>query len=333
MRAKYVSLAAAVCLSGGIALADKVEFKNGDVLTGKIMEYDGKKLVLKTEAADEVKIEMKDVKTFSSDEPVVLKLKDGTELSGVAKPAAEGSVAFDSKSFTFDQIKAVNPPAVKWTGSIVAGAIMTRGNTFTDQYHAGFDLLRRSEVDRITSSGAYNFGREKDQDSGDKITTVDNSMLQGKYDYFIPDTKCYLYANTLLVHDRIQNLNLRFVPGVGVGYQWIESKDLNFNTEGGLSWIYEDYKDEDIKTSVAARLAYHVDKTMYDTIKLFHNLEFIPGLEEGAGFLINTDVGIRADMTKSFFFEAKVELTHNSAPASGNVKDDLRYILGLGWKF
>jgi hypothetical protein len=42
---------------------------------------------------------------------------------------------------------------------------------------------------------------------------------------------------------------------------------------------------------------------------------------------------VRADMTQSFFIEAKVELTHNSTPASGNVKDDLRYIMGVGWKF
>ncbi len=334
MRKNMVILAAVACMTGaGLALADRVEFKNGDVLTGTIVEYDGKVLVLKTAAADEVKINLKEVKTFSSDTPVNVKLNDGTVVSEKALSAADGSIELNHQNYTFDRIKAVNPPAVKWTGSVTAGAILTRGNTFTDQYHAAFDLLRRGEQDRITSSGAYNFGRERNADTGDKTTSADNQMLQGKYDYFLEGSKWYLFANALAVKDRIQDLNLRFVPGVGVGYQWIESPKLNFNTEAGLSWIYEDYKDEDIKQGIAARLAYHYDHTFYDNVKLFHNLEFIPGLESGTGYLINTDLGVRADMTKSFFIEAKVELTHNSQPASGNVKDDLKYIMGVGWKF
>ncbi len=334
MRNHITILAAVTCMTGAAMVrADKVEFKNGDVLTGTIVDSDGKTLTLKTAAANEIKIDLKEVKTFSSDTPINLKTTDGLTLTQKAAPAADGSVALNGQNYTFDKIKAINPPAVKWTGSVTAGAILTRGNTFTDQYHAAFDLMRRGEDDRITSSGAYNFGRERNADTGDKTTSADNQMLQGKYDYFLDDSKWYLFANALAVKDRIQDLNLRFVPGVGVGYQWIESAKMNFNTEAGLSWIYEDYKDEDIKQGVAARLAYHYDHTFNENVKFFHNLEFIPGLESGTGYLVNTDVGVRADMTKQMFLEAKVELTHNSQPASDNVKDDLRYILGVGWKF
>lgn len=334
MRRHFAILAAAACItSAATARADKVEFKNGDVLTGDIVEYDGKALTLKTAAAKEVKIDLNQVKTFSSTGPITVKLKDGTVIGQHAEAAEDGAISLNNRVYPFDQIKQINPPKVEWTGSVIAGAVVTRGNAFTDQYHAAFDLQRRGEHDRVTSSGSYNFGRELNQDTGDKSTSADNAMLQGKYDYFLEGNKWYLFVNALAMKDRIQDLNIRFVPGVGVGYQWIESPSLNFNSEAGLSWIYEDYKDEPIKQSIAARLAYHVDKTVYDRVKLFHNLEYIPGLESGSGYLINADAGVRSDVTKSFFIEAKVELNHDSAPASGNTKDDLRYIFGVGWKF
>ncbi len=338
MRTKVVSFAAVVCLSGAAVLADKVEFKNGDVLTGKIQEYDGKKLSIKTDTAGTVTVNLSDVKTFSTDEPIELKLKDGTVIKQNAVPAEVGSVgvadgAVKAQSFSFDKIKQINPPPVKWTGSVTAGAVITRGNTFTDQYHAGFDLLRRAEDDRITASGSYNFGREKDQDTGVKVTSMDNWTTQGKYDYFVQDTKWYVFANALVAHDRIQDLNLRFIPGVGVGYQWVESPTLNFNTEGGLAWIYEDYSTQSTKEEIAARLAYHFDKTLATKVKFIHNLEYIPGLQAGSGYLINTDAGVRADITDSFFVEGKVVLTYNSQPAPGKLKDDIQYIFGVGWKF
>jgi hypothetical protein len=44
--------------------ADEVHFLNGDRLTGKVAKADGGKLILRTEAAGDVTIDLKKVKTF-----------------------------------------------------------------------------------------------------------------------------------------------------------------------------------------------------------------------------------------------------------------------------
>jgi len=339
MRKSFAIAAASLYLATAVyTLADRVEFNNGDVLSGKITEYDGKKLTIKSDTAGDVKVDLKEVKTFSTDEPVTLTLKDGTVLKEKAVPATQGSIGIDGgalkpQTFSFDSIKTINPPPIKWTGSVSAGAILTRGNTYTDQFHLAFDLARRAEVDRITASGSYNFGREKDPSTGDKITSVDNSMLQGKYDHFINGTKLYAFANATFAKDRIQDLNLRFVPGVGLGYQWVESPTFNFNTEAGVSWIYEDYSTQETNEEFALRLAYHLDKTINAKVKFIHNLEYLPSLEDGTKFLVNADAGVRTELTKSLFLEAKLEWTFNSAPAPDKNKGDLKYILAVGWTF
>jgi Protein of unknown function, DUF481 len=45
------------------------------------------------------------------------------------------------------------------------------------------------------------------------------------------------------------------------------------------------------------------------------------------------DAGLRATVYQGFFAEAKIELRYDSTPAPGAKKEDVRYLLGVGWSF
>ena len=64
------------------AVADEVDFKNGDKLTGKIENMEGGKLTIVSTVAGKVTVDMKNVSTFSSAAPLALKLKDGSTIRG-----------------------------------------------------------------------------------------------------------------------------------------------------------------------------------------------------------------------------------------------------------
>ena len=128
----------------------------------------------------------------------------------------------------------INPPPIKWTGSLTANFLVTRGNSHTDNFGASLNAVRRSEHDRITPGAGYYYGREKDQDTGDEDTTVDNWFVLGKYDYFLTK-KIYPYASVRAEQDKIADLDLRLIGSLGVGYQWYETRTLNFFTEVGLA--------------------------------------------------------------------------------------------------
>src|SRR5205814_8576703 len=121
--------------------------------------------------------------------------------------------------------------------------------------------------------------------------------------------------------------------GVGVGYQWFETPTFNLNTEAGVSYVYEDYSTDGAEDRVALRLAYHVDKALNDNVKVFHNLEWLPAIDNPANYNLNADVGIRANLTKTMFSELKVQYVRDSTPAPGAEKDDVRFLLGVGWTF
>ena len=48
---------------------------------------------------------------------------------------------------------------------------------------------------------------------------------------------------------------------------------------------------------------------------------------------LNVDAGVRATIYEGLFAEAKVELRYDSTPAPGAKKEDVRYLLGVGWSF
>jgi putative salt-induced outer membrane protein YdiY len=157
-------------------------------------------------------------------------------------------------------------------------------------------------------------------------------MAFGKYDYF-STPKVYTYAIMKGEHDRIADLNYRLSPGVGIGYQWVERPDFNFFTEVGYSYVYEDYISGGQNQACSLRFAYHVDKKFTDVWSVFHNFEILPAIDDPSEYNLTTDAGVRAAFTAAFFTEFRVEWKRDSEPAPGADKNDLRYILGVGWKF
>jgi putative salt-induced outer membrane protein YdiY len=330
----------AVCVSILFSIsvhAGVVVFNNGDKLTGTVTTLEGGKLKISSTVAGDITVDLKDVQTFSTDEPARIKMSSGERMkAALATSPTTQNVTVEGKPLAIADIKSLDTREQKWTGSILANGLLTEGNSRTQQL--GVDAmaqLRRNDEhndDRFTLAGSYNFGRQKAPDSGDSFVSVDNWYALAKYDRFWTE-KWYGYAAVRTEHDRIADLFLRVTPGVGVGYQWIESPDLNFNTEAGVNYIYENYDPGDTDNRIAVRLAYHVDKKINDKVTLFHNLEYLPAVEDPGDYLLNTDAGIRASLTKSFFTEFKVEWKRDSTPAPDALKNDLRYVLGVGWQF
>jgi putative salt-induced outer membrane protein YdiY len=337
MRNQILAVIVAGLAMAPLAHADEIVFKNGDHLTGKVTSAAGGKLHVTTPVAGDVVIDLSTVHSFSTDDAIELRLNDGTTLKQKVEAADEGTIrtapgVLGPQVVKFSDIDQINPPPVKWTGSIRASANFVRGNTFSDSADVAIDASRRSTDDRITLGAGYSFGRERNADTGQKSTTEDNWFASGKYDYFL-NKKLYLFGLIRVEKDRIANLDLRVSPSAGLGYQWIEKPDFNFNTELGGGWVHESYTNDGSDSHFTARAAYHVDKSFNERIKLFHDLEYLPSVERGSDYNVNADIGMRMMLTKQFFSEFRVDWQFDSTPAPGAEKHDLKYLVSLGWQF
>jgi putative salt-induced outer membrane protein YdiY len=319
--------------------ADEILFLNGDRLTGTIVGAAGGKLTIKTDTAGTVTVDLAKVRTFSTTAPVLIRLGDRTTISSPVTAGADGTIQAVpvpggvAQTIGLKDVTAINPPPAGWTGAIAANGIFTTGNAETTNIGISANAVRRSEHDRLTLGAGYLYGRQRDPDTEEDETTVDNVFGAAKYDYFITD-RTYLFGTVRAERDRIADLDLRFVPAVGVGYQWFEGPTFNLSTEVGLAWVYEDYRDGGSEEHFAGRLAYHVDYRPHEIILLFHNLEWLPSVEEPFGdYNLNGDAGVRATITGGLFTEFRIEMRYDATPAPGNDKLDSRYLVSVGWAF
>jgi putative salt-induced outer membrane protein YdiY len=334
MRIAFLSFVLLAAMSSSL-IAGEVLFNNGDKLTGTVTNMGGGKLKVSGTVAGDIIVDLKDVKTFSTDDNMTIRMKDNSvvhEKVAVA-PATTQAVEVKGKEVPFDDIKRMGGKQA-WTGTVIANGVLARGNTHSEDFGlaANAQLRRDDEFhdDRFTLAAAYNYGDQTV--NGAKTTSSDNWMALAKYDKFFTD-KWYGYGMLQYWHDRLADLQFRLAPGVGVGYQWVETPTFNLNTEAGVSYVYEEFSNDGDNERAALRLAYHIDKALNDKISVFHNLEWLPAFDDPSDYNLNADAGIQAKIIGKLISQFKIVYQRDSTPAPGAGKDDIRFVLGLGYSF
>jgi putative salt-induced outer membrane protein YdiY len=247
-----------------------------------------------------------------------------------------GGSAVGPQVFRLSDTVAINPPEkdpVDWKGHLVAGATFERGNSITDQANANLEVIRRGLESRFTARASVLYDRDTNFDTGEGVTSdreIDGFL---KYDFFLTE-KWYIFQRLSGEKDGVVDLDLRLVVGSGMGYQWVERKALNFSTEVGLAWTDERYKDDTLDNDyLAGILRWDLDSRFFDRLTFFHRGDWRPSLEDSGVVVIDTVTGLRSDLSDSFFLEAKVVWEWDSEPSTGKDRQDVDYILGLGYHF
>ncbi|MGE5296074.1 MAG: YdiY family protein [Solirubrobacterales bacterium] len=327
------------------AFSDEVQLKNGDRLTGQIVKLTEGKLVLKSQLAGEITINLSDIKTFSSEGPIEVHLKDGTVLRQPVAAAEPNEFAISAgeplkpQSFKLADVAAINPPpkpAPKWEGSVSGAVSSTHGNTKAEAVSASVSVSRRSEKDRTTAGADYGKTQQRDRDSGEDETTEDWWRARAQYDYFFTK-KFFGFINGRYEKDAIADLDRRVVVGGGGGYQWIESDRTSFSTNLGLASLYEKFDVEppadDSNSQLSLQAGYNFDHRITDTLRFVHDLTYYPSLEKFSDYYLTTTAELRANLTKTMFANFRVIFNYDESPAPGRGGTDVKYLLGVGLTF
>jgi putative salt-induced outer membrane protein YdiY len=199
---------------------------------------------MKTEYAEKVVIKWDAVKTFKSDKPIAVTLKDKQELTGLADTAADGSMTLKSNGvYNTQPIPLTNITEINkkfFSGSANVGGSLSDGNTNRQAYHGDANVALRGRDDKVALGGMYNYADNETTNvtTGATENTLNarNWQLFGTYSHFFSD-KWYGYAHGLFTNDRLQDIQLRSAFGVGAGYEFFSSVDLNLSFEAGPDYV------------------------------------------------------------------------------------------------
>jgi putative salt-induced outer membrane protein YdiY len=336
------TLAFVAIMAAGTVFADKVMLKSGSYLTGTAGQVQNGELAFKSDDLGDIKIKVANIVSLDVAKENVVQYQDNT--TETKKLTVKDGSIIDEKGAALDmgKVKALNPIPEKWHGSVNVAFQSSRGNTYENSGTVLANVNRRWEKDRMNANFGYYYS-ETGTSKYSKEKSTDRWEIEGQHDHFW-GSKFYMYENARYEEDDIAGLDYRLRLGVGGGYQWLDGFESettgkwSFNQEVGAAWIKNSYADQDPDADdsyATVRYAHHLKyfPKWRDGVEVFHNLEYLPQVNDFDNYLIKADVGFSTKIVLDFDLLCKIEWDYNSMPSVGRKSSDFRYIVGLGYKW
>lgn len=330
------------------ASAGRITLKNGDRITGAIVESDGKKITIKSEYAGNVTVPLDAVASIESDEPLYVPLPDGATVGGPVTTVADALVVrpADAPPLTipFECVTALRSKTLQtaferrrhagvlefWTGSLDAGLSFTRGSSGATTFTMGFNAVRALPRDKITlyTTSVYTRGRK----DGVSTTTANTVRGGGRYDVNVTD-HVFAFGSVDLERDPLRDLDLRSVFGSGFGWHAAKTERMTFDVFGGATINGERFSVQNDRVSGEALVGQEMTVKLSKRAQIKHRVAFFPNLTEMGAFRLNVDASAETALNRWLGFHITVSdryINSMTAPAENN---DLLVTTGIRLTF
>jgi len=87
------------------------------------------------------------------------------------------------------------------------------------------------------------------------------------------------------------------------------------------------------QTYAGFRLGERFEHTFAGGAKVWETLEWIPQIDEFSNWILNAEIGVSAPIVKSLDVRLVAQDTYNNHPAMDHLKNDLKVLAGIGYRF
>ena len=325
-----------VCLAFALvaaqdALADEVVMKNGDKITGTVVDLAGGKLKVLTAHSGVIVLDWAQVASIKTDAPVKVKLASGETVEGKIGTGQDGKILVESAGagplqLAPDGIKSFNEPPVAWHGSVDFAARTSDGNTHSTSMLFAAEAFRVTEADRLLFKAVFRYGDTH------HVITERNGYGQVKYDYLFTE-RMYGFASAELLSDKFKDLQLRSVVALGAGYIFLKSPEMDFWGDAGVAYVDNDLRDGDDESHTGARISAHLRRVLPLGFEGVDDVVFLPNFEKGSDWQLRNDLAVTTALGQGWSFKAGMITEYDNDPPDGLRKHDDIYYVGLGYKF
>ncbi|HVO64787.1 MAG TPA: DUF481 domain-containing protein [Terriglobales bacterium] len=341
----HLLLCGTLAALSAMAWADQVTMINGDRLSGTITKSDGTTLVLKTDYAGEVKLDWSAVQGIQSTQPLHLVLKNGQSLSGhvsstdgrlrVAAPSGTSAEADKSEIASLSQEGAyeesLHPGLLQeWNGGVTTAFALTRGNSQTKNLALAFTAVRETLRDKLSlyTNSVY----ATNDAPGAVPTTTANAIQAGaRYDHDI-GKRIFAFVTADFQTDALQGLNLRSVPGGGLGVHAIKTASTTLDLLAGLNYTREDYT-RFTRNFAAASFGEELTHKLHSSTVITQSFDLFPDLSDLGEYRGTFNFGTVTKISKWLGWQNAFGDIYVTNPPAGKKKNDVLLTTGLNFSF
>ncbi len=332
--------------------ADQITLTNGDRISGNIVKYDGKVLVLKSDLAGEITVPWTGVADIVSLNPLSVGITGGQVVVGTVRGAG-GSVSVatrdagtitasrDSIQFIRSQAEQAayeaqveryrNPRLTDlWTGFLDLGLAESRGNARTENVSLTANAARATSRDKIAAYFTSIYSKGTVENNGSALTA---NAKRGGLSYNLNfSKKWFAFGSVDLESDQFQSLDLRFVPAGGVGYHLMDSETTSLDLQAGAALNREFFTTGLSRTHGEAVLGEVFQQKFSKTTLLQEKFFYYPGVSDSR-HRINFDTSLVTAIRKWLSWQLTVSDRYLSDPVPGRKNNDVLFTTGARLTF
>ena len=221
------------------------------------------------------------------------------------------------------------PPAPKWESSAALGLTVTGGNSETLLGTVNIATGKKWDKNELSFGvdGAYGESEINDE----KEETANSIRGVGQYNRLFTE-RLYGYAKLDALYDAIADIDYRFTFSPGIGYYFIKNERTTLSGEVGPGYIVEKVggtEDDYVILRVGEKFTFKIS----ETARLWQSAEYLPQVDDFENFIVNFEVGIEADLSKSLSLRSFIQDTYDNVPAPDRKENDFKWVTAVAYKF
>jgi len=332
-RIAVICLAVAAIFLPGIALADQLVMKNGDVITGDVKKVENNKVFIKPAYAGEFSVDLAEVVSIEAEKVYEVELEDGSEVNaqfaGVNDDGQQTLVVDDAEINVgvTDLAMAALPKAYyERVSHVDFNMTWNDGNTNNKSNLLFADTRVRLGDHRHLAE--LTLARDETND----VSTKKQDLFRYSYNWLFNEP-WYMGATASYERDPIKDLSYRYGAGILIGRDIFKdsSKFLTFSVGMG----YTEQKlggDKDGGANALWNLVYEQD-LRDGALTFFHNQNFSYQFFGENDLILKTNTGFRFDILSNLYASLAFRWDYETEPAPGTKDYDTTLAVGIGAEF
>ena len=215
--------------------------------------------------------------------------------------------------------------ATAWKSSAAVGVTLTSGNSDTLMVNGSLLTGKKWDQNELAFGANFTYGEDSDQ------VNASSAGGFGQYNRLFTE-RLYGFLRLDALHDDIAKIDYRVSLSPGIGYYLLKDDKFTLALEAGPGYVFErlDGHEQDYLT---LRFGERFTWKINDRARLWQMFDYQPRAEEWSDYVLNAEIGIETDITKSLSLRVAAMDTYRSVPAAGREENDFKLIAGVAYKF
>jgi hypothetical protein len=323
----------AATLFAAPALADQVQMKNGDIITGNISKIEDGEVFIEPSYADEFSVDLAEVVSIDADQTFEIELEDGSKVDASFAHGEDGmqTLVIDGqpRDIPMEELVLAEEPEDYYDRTSHVDVNMTWNGGNTDSRNNLFFADTALKLGDHRHLAELTFRRDKTDD----VYTKKQDLFNYTYNWLFNEP-WYMGGVFSYERDPIKELDHRYMGGLVIGRDIFNDANKYLTVSLGVGYTDEEFFNSESESGATGlwALRYTHDLRGGD-IAFYHDHKINQQFFGVDNLIFKSNTGFRFDLIDDIYANVSLRYDYETEPAEGAENEDTTFVFGIGAEF